>query len=157
MSHAGFLRDHHDGSEQDVVTVVRGLVEAATEATAMPLHESVSALEREVERLLDRAPSLAGHGALLRFVVRLTLAPRTMNASHLSPLRAAGYSDREIHDVVGVVCCFSYMNRLADGLGVTAHPEKGGWAERLLGPARVAAHRRWASGDVAAEDPATGD
>jgi len=47
---------------------------------------------------------------------------------------------------VHVVCCFSYMNRVADGLGVTAHPDDGGWAERLMGAERLATHRRWAEG-----------
>ena len=114
-------------------------------ATQRPLLESVDRLEAVVDPLLDRAPSLTAHGALLRFVVRLGLAPRSMRASHLSPLREAGFSDREIHDVVIVVGCFSSMSRLADGLGVTAHPEDGGWAERLLGAERVAEHRLWAA------------
>lgn len=116
-------------------------------ANERPLPEAVSTLESIVDPLLEGAPSLSAHAALLRFVVRLTLAPRSMRATYLSPLRDAGYSDREIHDVVNVVCCFSYMNRLADGLGVTDHPEDGGWAERLLGAERVAAHRRWAAGE----------
>lgn len=62
------------------------------------------------------------------------------------PVEAPRRSWVALHDVVHVVCCFSYMNRLADGLGVTARPEAGSGAERLLGADRVAAHRRWASG-----------
>lgn len=147
VSHAGFLRDVHSGPEDDVITLIGGLAAAAEAAAKLPLAEGLETVLSAIERLLDRAPSFLPHQALLRFSARLTLAPRTMQAAHLEPLREIGYSDLELHDAVNVVCCFSYMNRLADGLGVTAHPEPGDWAEKLLGVARVERHRRWAAGD----------
>ncbi len=157
MSHAGFLRDQHPGPEHDVITLIRGLAETGEEAAARPLAQAVAHVQQAIPGLLERAPSFAEDRPLLTVVAQLTLAPRGMRASALAPLREAGLSDREIHDVVNVVCCFSYMNRLADGLGVTAdyapdrppdHPEgPGSWAERLLGAARLAAHRGWAAGE----------
>lgn len=100
-----------------------------------------------MDAALQVAPSFADDRAVLGITVRLTLGPRTMRAEHLAPLRAAGLTDREIHDVVQVVCCFSYMNRLADGLGVTADPAAGSWdfARRLMGEERVQAHLAWAA------------
>jgi hypothetical protein len=80
----------------------------------------------------------------MHFGLRLALAPRTMRASRLEPLRAEGWTDREIHDAVNVVACYSYMNRLADGLGVAV--DSSDWALRLLGQARLDAHRAWAEG-----------
>ena len=38
----------------------------------------------------------------------------------IARLRAAGFDDRAIHDAVQVIAYFSYINRVADGLGVDA-------------------------------------
>lgn len=146
MSHAGFLREQHPGPEDDVITLIRGLLEAGEAAAELPLREGVDQAVDRIDTLVSRALSFADDAALLRFVVRLTLAPRLMTAERVDALRASGLSDRDIHDVVNVVCCFSYMNRLADGLGVTSDWEPGGWAERLMGEERLEAHRRWAAG-----------
>lgn len=80
---------------------------------------------------------------ILRYVIWLTLSPRSMTAAHLVPLRTAGLSDGQIHDVVQVVCCFSYMNRLADGLGVGLLEAREALALELFGEAALAAHRTW--------------
>jgi alkylhydroperoxidase family enzyme len=61
--------------------------------------------------------------ALLQFAERLALAPGAFEESHLEPLRAAGLDDRAIHDATQVVAYFSYINRIADGLGVDLEPE----------------------------------
>jgi len=90
------------------------------------------------------SPSFAADVPLIRFGLRLAHSPRTMNRDRLTPLRQAGMSDREIHDAVTVVACFSYMNRLADGLGVAV--ERVEWAKKLMGEARYDAHVRWAEG-----------
>ena len=83
--------------------------------------------------------------AILRYVAWLTLCPRKVTARHLDPLRAVGLSDDDIHDLVHVVCCFSYMNRLADGLGVNILEDRDALAVELLGEAALAAHRQWAA------------
>lgn len=46
-------------------------------------------------------------------------------------LRAAGWSDRAIHDAVQVISYFNYINRVADGLGVDLEP---GMPERSASP-----------------------
>jgi len=146
VAHAGFLRDHHPGPEQEVITLIRGLADAGDEAAEMPMRAGLAHVIRRLDELLRQTPSLAMHRELLAVVARLTLAPRLSTDAGLQALRDEGYSDRELHDLVHVVCCFSYMNRVADGLGVTAHPDDGGWAERLMGAERLATHRRWAEG-----------
>ena len=82
--------------------------------------------------------------AICVFVVRVTLAPRTLARSHVTQLMAAGFNDREAHDVVNVCCCVSYMNRLADGLGVALEPRKEEWARELMGEEAFARHVEWA-------------
>lgn len=66
--------------------------------------------------------------ALLDYTAKLTLTPREMAPADLEPLRAAGLSDRDIVDLNQVVSYFNYVNRIADGLGVTLEPEYEGEA-----------------------------
>lgn len=63
--------------------------------------------------------------ALLPFAVKLTLSPGAMRRADLAPLRAAGLSDRAIHDAVQAIAYFNYINRVADGLGVDLEEEMG--------------------------------
>jgi uncharacterized peroxidase-related enzyme len=60
--------------------------------------------------------------ALLQYAERLALAPGDMNEEHVAQLRALGLDDRTIHDATQVVAYFSYINRVADGLGVDPEP-----------------------------------
>ena len=55
--------------------------------------------------------------------MKLTRVPGEMTASDVEDLRAAGFSDRDILDIVEVTAYYAYANRIADGLGV--EPE--GW------------------------------
>jgi len=56
--------------------------------------------------------------ALLQFAERLALQPGSVEQEHIDTLRDHGLDDREISDAVQVVSYFSYINRIADGLGV---------------------------------------
>ncbi len=56
--------------------------------------------------------------AMLRFAVKLTLTPSTMSDADVETLRTAGFSDRDILDIVEVVGYYAYANRVADGLGI---------------------------------------
>lgn len=79
------------------------------------------------------AADMAGQGSecvadpglrvLLRYAERLALEPASCNAGHAQELRDHGYSDPAIHDAAQVIAYFSYINRLADGLGVDLEPE----------------------------------
>jgi alkylhydroperoxidase family enzyme len=48
-----------------------------------------------------------------------------MTAADASALRDEGFTDADIHDAAQVVSYFSYINRIADGLGVEPEPEWG--------------------------------
>lgn len=60
---------------------------------------------------------------MLDFAVKLTLEPASMRAEDVERLRAVGFDDPTIHDVVQVVSLFAYYNRIADGLGIDLEPE----------------------------------
>jgi len=64
--------------------------------------------------------------AMLAFADKLTRTPGAMQAGDLVALRAAGFDDRAIHDVVLVVGYFAFVNRVAHGLGVTLEPTRNG-------------------------------
>jgi len=56
--------------------------------------------------------------ALCDFAEKLTLTPAKTTPTNLEKLRQAGFSDNDILDAVQVISYFSYINRIADGLGV---------------------------------------
>ncbi len=60
---------------------------------------------------------------MLDFVEKLTREPGRVLAEDLDRLRALGFDDSTIHDIVQVTALFAYYNRLADGLGVRREPE----------------------------------
>lgn len=55
---------------------------------------------------------------MLEYVDRLVKEPWTMSAGHVDALRNAGFSDRAILEVNLVAGYMSFVNRLAQGLGV---------------------------------------
>lgn len=62
--------------------------------------------------LADRTRALVG------YALKLTREPARMSEADLAPLRAAGLSDRGIHNAAAIVGYFNFVNRLAEGLGV---------------------------------------
>ena len=65
---------------------------------------------------------------MLTYAEKLTLRPGEMTLDDVDALRSAGLSDRDILDVVQVVAYYSYVNRIADGLGVEVEP----WVETAI-------------------------
>ena len=61
--------------------------------------------------------------ALLQYAERLAVQPASVTSEHVEALRVAGYDDRAIHDAAQITAYFSYINRVADGLGVDLEPE----------------------------------
>ncbi len=55
---------------------------------------------------------------MLTFAVKLTRTPAAMDDADVEALRSAGFSDRDILDIVEVVGYYAYANRIADGLGI---------------------------------------
>ncbi len=59
---------------------------------------------------------------MLTFAALLTHSPGSMNPADVDALRTAGFSDRDILDIVEVISYYAYANRIADGLGITIEP-----------------------------------
>lgn len=64
---------------------------------------------------------------MLAFAVKLTRQPSSMGQADVVELRACGFSDRAIHDVVQIAAYFNYINRVAQGLGVEPEPDMKPW------------------------------
>jgi alkylhydroperoxidase family enzyme len=97
-------------------------------------------------QLIDQLGFQSSDDAMLRYVVSLTVDPASMHSGEVQLLREAGFSELEVHDIVMVVACFSYMNRLADGTGVTVLEGRHELARELLGEAALRTHLRWSQG-----------
>jgi uncharacterized peroxidase-related enzyme len=61
--------------------------------------------------------------AMLDFAIKLTRTPAAMTRDDVEALRAHGFGDVAIHDIVQVTGLFNYFNRLADGLGIDDEPD----------------------------------
>ena len=59
---------------------------------------------------------------MLDYADRLTRDPAAMGPADIEALRAAEFSDRDVLDIAEVTAYFAYVNRIADGLGVTLEP-----------------------------------
>ena len=53
------------------------------------------------------------------YVVKLARSPAALAEPDLAPLRDAGLSDTDIHDACAVASYYCFVNRMANGLGVT--------------------------------------
>ena len=56
--------------------------------------------------------------ALLNFARKLNAMLEEVRSEDIELLRAAGFTDRNIFDIVVIVAYFNFMNRIADGFGV---------------------------------------
>ncbi|MBI5669417.1 MAG: peroxidase [Chloroflexi bacterium] len=78
-----------------------------------------NALVAQLEQDYTQAPLSPPDRAMLDYVAKLTLAPAEVVRADVETLRAAGFSDRAILDIAQITAYYAYVNRLADGLGVT--------------------------------------
>lgn len=56
--------------------------------------------------------------AMLSFAEKLTVAPHRVTEGDVAGLRAVGFADTDVLDIVLLVCYRTFINRLGDGLGV---------------------------------------
>jgi len=56
--------------------------------------------------------------AMLEFAEKLTLTPSNMQQAEVQKLRDAGWTDRDILDIVHVCAYFNFRVRVVDGLGL---------------------------------------
>lgn len=81
--------------------------------------------------------------AMLEYTEKLTLTPSSMKEADVQKLRDAGWSDRDILDIVHVCAYFNFRARIVDGLGL----EVGDWQiERARAGAERAAKAAEARG-----------
>ncbi len=110
-----------------------GVVVSANNDCAYCVNHHVEALRRYIKDdetldLLSRAVGLEtleprlGH--IVRHAEKLTTAPGAMTESDLDELRATGLSDRDILDITLITAYFNFVNRIAQGLGVTFSEEE---------------------------------
>jgi uncharacterized peroxidase-related enzyme len=69
---------------------------------------------------VDAAPVDVQMKPVLRYVRKLTQTPSRMTPKDAETVLAAGWDERALHDAASVCALFNFMNRLVDGLGITA-------------------------------------
>lgn len=84
------------------------------------------ALTAQIEQDYTRATLTAADRAMLDYAAKLTRRPGDMVEADVAALRAQGFSDRAILDIAQVTAYYAYVNRIADGLGLTLETY---WAE----------------------------
>ena len=57
------------------------------------------------------------------YVRTLTLSPGSVSAEQVTALLEAGWSEEAVVQLAALVCTFNTLNRLVDGLGLSAEPE----------------------------------
>lgn len=69
---------------------------------------------------VDSAPIDERMKPVLRYAGKLTLTPSRMTPADAGAILAAGWPEQALHDAASVCALFNFMNRLVEGLGVTA-------------------------------------
>ena len=59
--------------------------------------------------------------AMLDYAVKLTVAPSTASEEDIKTLRAHRFDDRDILDIVYVICLYNFNDRMADATGISGH------------------------------------
>ena len=59
--------------------------------------------------------------AMLDYAVKLTVAPSSVERGGYQTLRAHGFDDRDILDIVYVICLYNFNDRMADAMGISGH------------------------------------
>ena len=62
-----------------------------------------------------------GERAMLDYAVKLTVAPSTAGEEDIKKLRERGFDDRDILDIIYVICLYNFNDRLADATGISGH------------------------------------
>lgn len=71
-----------------------------------------------VEKDFRQAELSEKERAMLNYAVKLARTPEAMEETDVIRLRDAGFTDAGILDICMVAAYFSYVNRIAQGLGV---------------------------------------
>ena len=77
----------------------------------------VESIKKDYTRL-DLPPA---ERAMLDYAVKLTVAPSTASEDDVTNLRSHGFDDRDILDIVYVICLYNFNDRMADAMGISGH------------------------------------
>ena len=55
---------------------------------------------------------------MLDYAVKLTVTPSAVGEEDVQILRAHGFVDRDILDIIYVICLYNFNDRLADATGI---------------------------------------
>lgn len=102
-------------SARGACTYCHGVHGATAAAFGMP-EDLVSALLADVRS----APVDEPMKPVLELVRTLTLTPSRVNEATVSAVYDAGWDEQAVHDAVSVCALFNLMNRLVEGLGISA-------------------------------------
>ncbi|GAA1579934.1 carboxymuconolactone decarboxylase family protein [Kribbella sancticallisti] len=94
-----------------------GIHTVTAEAFGLP-EGTLTALIEDV----DTAPIDEPLRPLLRYVAKLTRTPAKVTSADVAAVLDAGWDESAVHDAASVCGLFNLMNRLVDGLGLTADP-----------------------------------
>jgi uncharacterized peroxidase-related enzyme len=72
---------------------------------------------------IETAPVEDRMRPVLRYVRKLTEQPSKVTPADAEAVLDAGWDERVLHDAASICGLFSLMNRLVDGLGVSAGPD----------------------------------
>ncbi len=87
-------------------------------------------LVAEVRRDPEAAPISEKLKALLAIAGQVQKGGKSVRAEHIERARAAGATDREIHDAVLIAAAFCMYNRYVDGLATWAPDDADGYRQR---------------------------
>jgi len=77
------------------------------------------ALLAQLKEDYTQAALSAADRSMLDYVYKLTQTPAEVSRDDVQALRDAGFDDRAILDIAQITAYFAFVNRTADGLGVT--------------------------------------
>ena len=58
---------------------------------------------------------------MLDYAAKLTVAPSTVSEDDVKTLRSHGFDNRDILDIVYVICLYNFNDRMADAMGIKGH------------------------------------
>jgi uncharacterized peroxidase-related enzyme len=74
-----------------------------------------------IKRDYTQIPLPPAERAMLDYAVKLTVAPSTASEDDINTLRSHGFDDRDILDIVYVICLYNFNDRMANAMGIKGH------------------------------------
>jgi uncharacterized peroxidase-related enzyme len=94
----------------------------------MTAHGEALRKESEDDRLVEgmkqdytRLELSPAERAMLDYAVKLTVSPSSVGEEDVTKLRGHGFDDRDILDIIYVICLYNFNDRLADATGIYGH------------------------------------